>query len=124
MAAYGRLKVVNRGGRITKYQPRSRRRPKRTASLVWFISFLLLDSVSFLSVSQVQLKQDVQPLILLGRRPILRNRFVYWLLGLFHRYRAGEQNVVFQVNVLVKIGFKIRQRLVQRLVADTRIAWS
>jgi hypothetical protein len=34
---------------------------------------------------------------------------------LFHRNRPRKQNVVFQVNVLVKIGFKIRERLVQRL---------
>ena len=51
-----------------------------------------------------------------------------WLYGslvrLFHRNRAWKQNVVLQVNVLVEIGFKIRERLVQRLVADTRIAWS
>jgi len=46
------------------------------------------------------------------------------LVRLFHRNRPRKQNVVFQVNVLVKIGFKISERLVQRLVADTRIAWS
>src|SRR5438552_760648 len=47
-------------------------RPVRTASLVSFISFLPVDSVLFLSVSYLQPKQDVGPLILLGRR-LVRN---------------------------------------------------
>src|ERR1039458_3589250 len=43
---------------------------------------------------RVQLKKDVALLILLGRRPIVRNRFVLRLLRLLHRNRARKQNVV------------------------------
>jgi len=44
------------------------------------------------------------------------------LMGLFHRYHAGEQDVVFEVNVLVQIVFKVCQRFVQSLEADAGIA--
>src|SRR5450759_1445995 len=39
----------------------------------------------------------------------------------FHLDRAREQNVVFQVNVLVQIGLELRQRFVQCLVADAGV---
>src|SRR5579859_8172851 len=37
---------------------------------------------------------------------------------LFHCDCTRKQNVVLQVNVLVKIGFKVRQRLVEGLITD------
>ena len=43
------------------------------------------------------------------------------LVRLFHHNRSRKENVIFQVNVLVKISFKIRECLVQRLVADTGV---
>src|SRR5208337_4179642 len=45
-------------------------------------------------------------------------------LCLFHHNRPRKENVVLQVNVLVKIGFKVRQRLVERLVADASVGRS
>ena len=41
----------------------------------------------------------------------------------FHLDRTREQNVVFEMDVLVQISLKIRQRFVQRLIANARIHW-
>jgi len=42
----------------------------------------------------------------------------------FHGNCPRKENVVLEVNVLVKIGLKIRQRLVQRLIGDACVARS
>ncbi len=39
----------------------------------------------------------------------------------FHRDGAREENVVFQMNVLVEVSFKALQRFVQRAIADAGI---
>src|SRR5215831_11179451 len=45
-----------------------------------------------------------------------------WLPSLLECHSARKQNVVFQMNMLVKIGFENGQGLVQGLVADTDVA--
>ena len=43
------------------------------------------------------------------------------LTFLFHGDCTRKENVVFQVNMLVQVGFKALQRLIQRAIADARI---
>ena len=52
----------------------------------------------------------------------------YWLItrarGLalgFHGDGAREQNVVFQMNVLMQVGFETLQRVIERAIADARV---
>jgi hypothetical protein len=41
-------------------------------------------------------------------------------VGLFHFDRPGKQDVIFQVNALMQVSLKVRQGLVERLVANAR----
>jgi len=43
-------------------------------------------------------------------------------MSLFHCNRSGEEDVVLEVNVLMKVGFKVCQGFVQSLEVDAGIA--
>src|SRR6476646_782558 len=42
-------------------------------------------------------------------------------VSFFHHDRARKQNIVFEMNVLVQVSFKVSQRFVQSLEADAGI---
>ncbi len=90
-------------------------------SITCRVHFLPIFGLGFvLVVSHLQFNRNGT--LLIARKTFLgEHRLMLPLVRLLHRNRPREQNVVFQVNVLVKIGFKIRERPVQRLVADTRV---
>ncbi|MGB7763029.1 MAG: hypothetical protein WBL61_24560, partial [Bryobacteraceae bacterium] len=59
--------------------------------------------------------------ILIGRGAAVATMGAQLLVRTFHLDRPREENVVFQMDVLVQVGFECRQRSIKRLEADAGI---
>ena len=44
-------------------------------------------------------------------------------MGLFHSNGPGEEDVILQMNVLMQVSLKLRQSLVESLIADAGVRW-